>query len=63
MGRRGVGIWNIWNGTNGVFEHFESGPVESAELSYSPGTYYVEVGNVYESKGNTGSYTVSLLQE
>ena len=62
-GPSGVGIWNIWNGTNGVFEHFESGPVESAVLSYSPGTYYVEVGNVYESKGNTGSYTVSLLQE
>ena len=62
-GPPGVGIWNIWNGTNGVFEHFESGPVESAVLSYSPGTYYVEVGNVYESKGNTGSYTVSLLQE
>ena len=62
-GPSGVGIWNIWNGTDGVFEHFESGPVESAVLSYSPGTYYVEVGNVYESKGNTGSYTVSLLQE
>ena len=62
-GPSGVGIWNIWNGTNGVFKQFESGPVESAVLSYSPGTYYVEVGNVYESKGNTGSYTVSLLQE
>ena len=62
-GPSGVGIWNIWNGPSGVLQHFDAGPVESTTLSLSPGTYYVEVGNVYESKGNTGTYTVSLIKE
>ena len=62
-GPSGVGIWNIWDGKKVVLQHFDSGPVESVVLSYSPGTYYVEVGNVYESKGNTGSYEVSVSQE
>ena len=62
-GPPGVGIWNILQGRGAVLEHSEDGPVESIVRSFSPGTYYVEVGNVYESAGNTGSYKVVLTRQ
>ena len=62
-GPPGVGIWNILQGRGAVLERSEDGPVESIVRSFSPGTYYVEVGTAYESAGNTGSYKVVLTRQ
>ena len=55
-----VGIWTIWS--EGGSRRFISrtGPIESLEMSYEPGTYYLAVGSRFESDGNTGTYTLTL---
>ena len=55
-----VGIWGIWNDAGVLHGYSEDGPVREISDTFSPGTYYVDVGTPYLSVGNTGSYTVSL---
>ena len=56
-----AGIWFVWDYQGNLYNRVESRPVESIVIRFSPGTYYVEIGTPYESFGNTGRYTVSLL--
>ena len=54
-------VWSVWE-HDGSRRYFSwTGPVDSVELRLLSGTYYVAVGTTYESDGNTGSYTLSLV--
>ena len=57
-----VGIWATWHERGHIMEHSEPVPVESVIEHFEPGTYYVEIGTPWKSAGNTGLYTVSLIQ-
>ena len=57
-----VGIWATWFGDGHIRQEAEPDPVEATINYYEPGTYLVEIGTPWRSAGNTGLYTVSLLQ-
>ena len=57
-----VGIWATWEGDGHIRQEADPDPVESVIDHYEPGAYLVEVGTPWRSAGNTGLYTVSLLQ-
>ena len=57
-----VGIWATWFGDGHIRQEAEPDPVEATIDYYEPGTYLVEIGTPWQSAGNTGLYTVSLLQ-
>ena len=60
-----VGIWGIWDNGKVLHGYSEDGPVGEVFDTFSPGTYYVDVGTTYESEGATGTYTffVSYLPD
>ena len=57
----GVGIWHIWHHDGNLHTYTTAGPVVSLTDHFFRGTLYVEVGTPYESEGNTGAYTLSLM--
>ena len=57
-----VGIWATWLAEGNIGHEAETDPVPSVVDHYEPGSYFVEVGTPWQSAGNTGLYTVSLLQ-
>ena len=57
-----VGIWATWSEEKNIRHEAENNPVASVVDRYEPGSYMVEVGTPWQSAGNTGLYTVSLLQ-
>ena len=61
-GPESVGIWALRDVLgNGLF-HAETAPEESVHHYFNPGTYSVAIGTPYESSGNTGEFTVRLIQ-
>ena len=59
----GVGVWIVWDGNGDFWSNPLTAPVASYVDGYNPGTYYVVIGTPYTSSGNTGTYTVSLVEE
>ena len=59
---RQVGIWATYSEDGHLRYHAEPDPVQSVIEQFDPGTYIVEVGTPWQSTGNTGLYTVQLLQ-
>lgn len=57
----GVGIWYLWRDNGTLHTYTAVGPVASIEDHFFTGTLYVEIGTPYESEGNTGLYTLSLM--
>ena len=57
-----VGIWATWLAEGNIGHEAETDPVPSVVDHYEPGSYFVEVGTPWQSAGNTGLYTVSLIQ-
>ena len=57
-----VGIWTIWLEGGHISYQAELDPVQSVAKHYEPGTHFVEIGTPWQSAGNTGPYTLSLLQ-
>ena len=57
-----VGIWATWFDHGHIKQEASYDPVESVIDHYEPGAYFVEIGTPWQSAGNTGLYTVSLLQ-
>ena len=61
-GPDGVGLWAIWH-ANGGGDYFSyDGPVQSYVSDLEPGIHYFAVGTPYQSVGNNGEYTVSLIE-
>ena len=61
-GPAGVGVWSISDGEELIAARDAGAPYSHFDHTYTPGTYYVEVGTPYESTGNTGTYTITLTQ-
>ena len=57
----GVGIWHIWRDDGSLHTYTTASPVVSLTDHFFRGTLYVEVGTPYESEGNTGAFTLSLI--
>ena len=57
----GVGFWYIWDSDGNLWLQATEDPVEIIQRHHKPGTYYAEVGTPYDSEGNTGTYTFSLM--
>ena len=57
-----VGIWSTLSEDLKFRFQADLEPVESVMEHYEPGTYFVEIGTPWQSAGNTGLYTVSLIQ-
>ena len=62
-GPPGVGVWWVWDEKGNLHGYAETAPETLFMDRYPSGTYYVEIGTPYESDGNTGPYTFSLLEE
>ena len=58
----GVGFWYIWDSDGNLWLMAMGDPVEIIQWHHKPGTYYAEVGTPYDSEGNTGTYTFSLIE-
>ncbi len=58
----GVGFWYIWNSDGNLWLRATEDPVEIIQWHHEPGTYYAEVGTPYDSEGNTGTYTFSVIE-
>ena len=61
-GPESVGIWATYHENGNLIYHERELPVQSVVDHFEPGTYVVEIGTPYQSAGNTGLYTVSLVQ-
>ncbi len=59
-GPAGVGIWSISDGEELIAARDAGAPYSHFDHTYTPGTYYAEVGTPYESTDNTGPYTITL---